>query len=500
MRWSSGTKRFSRSTRRTIFWPALVVLVTLASTLLLSGSPEEKRISVYSNVANYSLTVIERGGTDYVGLLEILEPLGTVSARTSGLRWRLRYNDMESEFTPGSLHARVQGSDLDLPGNFLLENGRGLVPISSLSKLLPRILGGPVTFHDSARRLFIGNIAVHFTAQVSKTIPPRLVMEFTSPVNPMIATEPGRLRMVFTHEALMAPGSQILTFDSKTIPSAIYQENNGAAEVIVTGSVPLLASFSNDGRTITIAPPSPGPPSSSPPLQALKSALPPATQLAPIPAASGNPSGPIATAPPARPLLPRQYFVVVDASHGGEERGAALSDQLAEKDVTLAFARSLRQELEARGLSTLLLRDGDTTLTLDQRASMTNAARPAIYIGLHAASQGPGLRLYTALVPVVGDSRGPFLDWNTAQASFRFLSQTAETSMAAELRSKHFAVRTLAAPLRPLNNLTMAALAIEVTPPAGDISQLSAPAYQQSIAGSIASGIAGIRERLEVGR
>ena len=122
----------------------------------------------------------------------------------------LSFNNVDGEFTPGKTRARIQGQDFDLPASFLLENGRGLVPLSSLPTLLQRFLGSPVNFHESSRRLFIGNVAVHFTAQVNKTSPPTLVMNFTSPVNPMIATEPGKLRMVFTHEPLVPPGSQNL--------------------------------------------------------------------------------------------------------------------------------------------------------------------------------------------------------------------------------------------------------------------------------------------------
>src|SRR5207244_3715728 len=140
----------------------------------------------------------------------------------------------------------------DLPGKFKLENGRGLVPLASLGTVLPQFLGAPVAFRESSRRLFIGNVSVHFVAQVNRANPPSLVMEFSSPVNPMIATEPGKLRMVFTHEPIVPPSSQTLTFDSKTIPSASYQEDNGAVEITVNGSVPLFASFSNDGRTITV--------------------------------------------------------------------------------------------------------------------------------------------------------------------------------------------------------------------------------------------------------
>jgi N-acetylmuramoyl-L-alanine amidase len=191
-----------------------------------------------------------------------------------------------------------------------------------------------------------------------------------------------------------------------------------------------------------------------------------------------------------------QYFVVVDASHGGDERGAALSDQLAEKDVTLAFALRLRQQLQARGFTTLLLREGDTTMSLDQRANMTNAAHPAIYVCLHAASQGSGVRLYTALLPAGAEGRGPFLDWNTAQSGFHAASQTAETSVTAELGKRQIAVRSLLAPLRPLNNITAAAVAIEVAPPAGKLAELNSPTYQQLVAESVTAGIEAVRDQL----
>ena len=460
-------------------------VLTTAAVLLVAGSPDEKRISVYSNVANYSLTAVQRNNLDYIGLLELLEPLGTVSAKTSGDHWKFRYNDVESEFIAGRTRARVRGGDLDLPANFVLEKGRGLVPLSSLSTLLPRILGGPITFNQSARRLFVGNVAIHFTAQIDKTGAQKLVMNFTSPVNPTIATEPGKLRMLFTHEPVVSPGSQTLTFDSKAIPSASFQESNGAAEILVTSNTPVMASFSNDGRTITIAPPT---------TTSAQNQAQPQTQPA-------NPPPPptVVASTTAPAIAPQHVFAVIDASHGGDERGAALSDRLAEKDVTLAFARALRAEMMARGLTAQLLRDADTTLTLDQRAGMANSSGAAIYICIHASSEGNGVRLYTALVPSASDNHGPFLDWDTAQSSFQETSQVAALSVASELKNKKIPVRTFQAPLRPLNNVATAALAIEISPAAGNVSQLNAPDYEQSLASAVATGVLDIRDKLQAG-
>ncbi len=224
------------------------------ATLLLSAAAPEKHLSVYSSAANYSLPIVRHEGHDYVGLLELLDPLGKVSAKSEPPRWRVHYNHILGDFTAGKSRALIQGRDIDLSGRFLLENGRGLVPLACLNSLLPRFLGGPATLHEESGRLFVGGVATHFTAAVSPDDASRLVFRFTGPVNPSIASEPGKLRMTFSREPVTSPASSTLTFGSKTIPSATYSESNGAAEITVTTTLPLLASFSGDGRTVTLAP------------------------------------------------------------------------------------------------------------------------------------------------------------------------------------------------------------------------------------------------------
>src|SRR5271165_648935 len=152
--------------------------------IFLSGAAPEKHLSVFSVAANYSLPLVQREGRDYVGLLELLEPLGKVNARAAGPRWRLRYYREEVDFQAGKSCCRIQGRETEFPGKFLLENDRGMVPVSALSVLLPKILGGPVTLREESGRLFIGNIATHFTASLAADNASRLVFNFTAPVNP----------------------------------------------------------------------------------------------------------------------------------------------------------------------------------------------------------------------------------------------------------------------------------------------------------------------------
>jgi N-acetylmuramoyl-L-alanine amidase len=486
----SQTKR-ERILPRLMSLRALCIVLCFAA-FVFSAAPE-KHLAVYSTVANYSLPIVQRQGQDYIGLLELLDPLGTVSAKSDPPRWRLHYNNVLGEFIVGKSRARVQGRDADLSGTFLMENGRGLIPLASLNSLLPPFIGGPATLHEESNRLFIGNIATHFTASVAPNDPSRLVFHFTAPVNPSIASEPGNLRLTFRREPLTAPASPMLTFNSKTIPSADYSENNGAAEISVTTNTPLLATFSSDGRTITLAP------AKSQPAVAGTgaTAAPSSTTTGASTATAANP----APAPPApvtpSTSVPRRYFAIVDASHGGNDRGEALSSTLAEKDITVAFARRLRQELESRGITTLVLRDSDANLSLDDRAYFANTTHAAIYIALHAASNGHGVRIYTALIPYTGEEdRGPFRSWTTAQSSSIPLSRATASSVAAELRKLQVVVRNLTAPIRPLNNITTAAIAVEVAPPATDLSMLTAPDYQQLIAGAVANGVVAIRAQL----
>jgi N-acetylmuramoyl-L-alanine amidase len=481
---------------KTLAAPLAIVLLLSVAALSSPPSSDEKQVSVYAPVATYTLPVLERSGHEYVGLLELLEPLGRVSSGSSGGRWRIRYNAVDGDFTAGKIRSKIRGRDFDLTAPFLIENSRGLVPLASLGGLMPRFLGGPVNFHETGRRLFIGDVGIQLSFQLESGAQPRLLLNFSAPVNPTVSTEPGRLRMVFKRDPIVSPGSQSISFTDKVITQAAYSENNGVAEFDVTANSPLLATFSNGGKTITLAP-APG-----------------AANAGALPATSGSAGRPATTSSsPASPgasvggggsaasgaLTPVHRMVaVVDAAHGGDERGAALTDTLAEKDVTLGFARLLRHELELRGFAVLMSRDTDNTVSIDQRAGAANAAQAAIYISLHASSQGDRSGVYTALLPIEGSSKGAFRAWNTAQAPVLPVSGTVAAAVATELQKKKFSARAAAAALRPLNNLLMPAIAVELAPGSNGITDLISATYQQQAASAIADAVVSVRDRLGI--
>ncbi len=193
-------------------------------------------------------------------------------------------------------------------------------------------------------------------------------------------------------------------------------------------------------------------------------------------------------------------LIMIDPAHGGGEPGAILNPAMPEKDVTLAIARLLQQQLAARGIQAVLIRNSDQTLSTDQRAQVVNSARPGLYIAIHATSQGTGMRIYTAMLPAGGDSSGSFMDWQMAQGQALTRSRWVQDQVSGAIQKMGFPFRSLIAPLRPLNNVTVPALAVEIAPTTGNVSQLASVDYQQMVTAALANSIALIRGSLESGR
>jgi N-acetylmuramoyl-L-alanine amidase len=90
----------------------------------------------------------------------------------------------------------------------------------------------------------------------------------------------------------------------------------------------------------------------------------------------------------AAPRLPIGWrsaeTVVIDPGHGGQDPGALGVGGLREKDVTLRLARLLRPRLEEQGFRVVLTRDGDRTLSLEERTAIAEGAGGDLFVSLHA--------------------------------------------------------------------------------------------------------------------
>jgi N-acetylmuramoyl-L-alanine amidase len=95
----------------------------------------------------------------------------------------------------------------------------------------------------------------------------------------------------------------------------------------------------------------------------------------------------------ARKVL-RKPLVVIDPGHGGKDPGASSSGGVHEKDVTLAIALALREELVKSGrYNVALTRSTDTFIELEDRVTKARTLGADLFIALHAdAGADPSVR------------------------------------------------------------------------------------------------------------
>jgi N-acetylmuramoyl-L-alanine amidase len=108
-------------------------------------------------------------------------------------------------------------------------------------------------------------------------------------------------------------------------------------------------------------------------------------------------AGPEKTTPDSRT---GHKIIVLDPGHGGIDPGAISPHGIREKDVVLAFARSLRKTLLATGkYDVVLTRDSDRFISLKQRVEAARKEQADLFIAIHAdtvrGNDARGVTLYT---------------------------------------------------------------------------------------------------------
>jgi N-acetylmuramoyl-L-alanine amidase len=75
-------------------------------------------------------------------------------------------------------------------------------------------------------------------------------------------------------------------------------------------------------------------------------------------------------------------LVVLDPGHGGQDSGA-MCGTILEKELTLDIAQRIDRLLQSQGVATLMTRVGDSYVSLQDRAAVTNRARDCIFVSIH---------------------------------------------------------------------------------------------------------------------
>jgi N-acetylmuramoyl-L-alanine amidase len=101
--------------------------------------------------------------------------------------------------------------------------------------------------------------------------------------------------------------------------------------------------------------------------------------------------------PSQLPPVPVKHFrrtVVVDAGHGGIDNGMSGplgggGPRIYEKNITLAVATRLGEQLKARGVDVVYTRTTDTLIALDDRGRIANRAAGDLFVSIHVNAANP---------------------------------------------------------------------------------------------------------------
>ncbi len=91
--------------------------------------------------------------------------------------------------------------------------------------------------------------------------------------------------------------------------------------------------------------------------------------------------------PSAAPSRSGAFRIVVDPGHGGIDTGALGRGRTIEKEITLAFSRELKAELETRpGIEVIMTRDSDIFIPLNDRVQFARQHNADLFVSIHADS------------------------------------------------------------------------------------------------------------------
>lgn len=219
-----------------------------------------------------------------------------------------------------------------------------------------------------------------------------------------------------------------------------------------------------------------------------------------------------------------QVTIVVDPGHGGTETGAIGPGGLLEKDATLEIAKRIVATLpKAIACRTVLTRDSDLLLPLDDRTSIANHEKADLFLSIHANSSrsasAQGSETYylsleasdklaqevaarenesnggpAAPAAETGNPDLDFVLWDLAQSAHLKESSEIAEALQAEMNAvSDTANRGIKqAPFRVLVGATMPAILLEVafiSNPAEEKS-LKSPEFQQAVADAVARAVA----------
>src|SRR5438552_96743 len=169
--------------------------------------------------------------------------------------------------------------------------------------------------------------------------------------------------------------------------------------------------------------------------------------------------------------------VVIDAGHGGFDRGGIPGQRIPEKEMTLDVAQRLKALLAASGYRVIMTRDSDVFVPLPTRVSIANSYQNAIFVCIHFNS---AKRMGASGIETYFYSRESL---PLASAVHYYVAGGAPTSNRGVRRRGFYVLRKTKIPA------VLVECGFLTNPSEGDYAQTAS--YRQKLAEEIAAGIRG---------
>ncbi|HXB56563.1 MAG TPA: N-acetylmuramoyl-L-alanine amidase [Vicinamibacteria bacterium] len=474
-----------------------MVLIALASPNLAAGPGP---IVVLTEGQRREILAVARGDVELLPLDQVLVGLGiSVQSDPAGGAVTLSFQKHEVSLYNKKSLASVDGDLRLLSAAVVLEEGKWLVPVDSIPRLLGPLLGRRAEWRPASRVLVLGNVSIpHIGVStfVSGDVA-RVVLEASEKVPFRVLQEEGRVTVGISRDLVdVGFQQQRLTGGIVDLVQFVGGRENLFAVTLGRRFQHLKAAEQESPVRLVLE-------FEGPPL--------------PAPRASASAPAPRPT-PTPEPTTVRT--VVIDAGHGGQEVGAQGPGGTLEKDVTLALARKLRAQIVNNlGLQVFLTREKDEELGLDERTAIANNYKADLFVSIHAnashshgangsevyflsyqASDEEGRRMARTegeAVPASGAPPGSDLAlilWDMAQAEHLEESSTLASRIQEELAvvtgSQGRGVKQ--APFRVLVGAAMPAVLVEVAFISNPEEEklLGSETYQSKVAGALMRGVA----------
>ncbi len=366
---------------------------------------ESSPLTVVTPTHSREVPTVVHEGAELVAIEDVAVGFGmTVTSDNRGAAATLVVGSHEVGLYEGKSLASVDGDLRLLSAPVRNVDNRWLVPVDGVARLLEPLLGLPVSWRPAERVLVMGRVSI-------------------PTVSVAMSSSAGLVRIVFdASESVpfrVEQGSDRITVsvDRDLIEASLPTEP-------MTGGIVEWVEFQRGEENTFVVRLGPGfrgvraAEQESPPRLVLE--LRGETQTAEV-------QRPRPTPPPrwaSDPVGNEIRTIVIDPGHGGKEVGARGPGGTLEKDVTLAIARRLRDQLvDALGVRVFLTRNQDAEVELDTRTAIANNYKADLFVSIHAN----GFR--------VDGARGSEVYFLSYQASDEASRRIAQIEGAAELGS-----------------------------------------------------------------